>query len=164
MKHPKIWKTLLAASLAFNLAFIATSVYRTIKWRQHIEKRHQLPSVDLALEETQKKELESVIREFRLELLQFKQDIISKRMEIVDGLGDPDLDIDNLTARTNELNELENQLNLAFVNTIIEIGAILDPKQRIDFLLKLSHNWFYFKDGRSSSGPAAPKSAKEDKQ
>ena len=143
MKHPKIWKIVLAASLAFNIAFIASTIQRTIKWRQHIARQHQLPGTDLALEKEQKKELENIIRNFRLELLQFKQDIIAKRMEIVDGLGDPDLDIESLTTRTKELNELENQLNLAFVNTIMEVNNVLDPKQRIDFLLKLSRRWFF---------------------
>ncbi len=151
MKHPRLWKILLAASLAFNLAFVASSVYRTIKWRQHIAKRHQLPAAGLALEEGQRKDLENIIRNFRIELLQFKQDIIAKRMEIVEGLGDPDLDIENLTSRTDELNELENQLNLAFVNTIMKVNTVLDPKQRIDFLLKLSRRWFFIKDVKEES-------------
>ena len=143
MKHPKLWKIVLAASLAFNIAFVASAVHRTLKWRQHMAERHQMPAANLALEQEQKEELEAIIRDFRIELLQFKQDIIAKRMEIVDGLGDPDLDIESLTTRTNELNELENQLNLAFVNTIMEVNTVLDPKQRIDFLLKLSRRWFF---------------------
>jgi uncharacterized membrane protein len=143
MKHPKLWKIVLAASLAFNIAFVASAVHRTLKWRKHMSERHQMPAADLALEKEQKEELEAIIRNFRIELLQFKQDIIAKRMEIVEGLGDPDLDIEGLTTRTNELNELENQLNLAFVNTIMEVNTVLDPKQRIDFLLKLSRRWFF---------------------
>lgn len=143
MKHPRLWKIVLAASLAFNVAFIASSVYRTVKWKQHMAEHHQLPSTDLELEPQQRKDLEAIIRDFRIELLQFKQDIIAKRMEIVDGLGDPDLDIDSLTSRTKELNELENQLNLAFVDTIMQVNTVLDPKQRIDFLLKLSRRWFF---------------------
>jgi len=110
-----------------------------------------LPAAGLALEEGQRKDLENIIRNFRIELLQFKQDIIAKRMEIVEGLGDPDLDIENLTSRTDELNELENQLNLAFVNTIMKVNTVLDPKQRIDFLLKLSRRWFFIKDVKEES-------------
>jgi Spy/CpxP family protein refolding chaperone len=143
----RICAILLVASMALNAAFVI-SYFWGGKGKPVEEQQVQLDR-DLNLSKNQENEIQAIIRTFRLTLLRFKQDILSKRMEIVEELGDPEFNSENLTAKVEELNELENRLNLAFIDTIIEVSGILNSSQRIDFLLKLSRNWFFVENGGS---------------
>ena len=69
-------------------------------------------------------------------------------MDIIDELGDPAFNLENIKTKIDELNELENRLNLEFVGTMVQITNILDSKQRLDFLYKLSENWFFIQRRR----------------
>ncbi len=77
--------------------------------------------------------------------------ILGKRIAIVEAMGDPEFDPEDVKTKTGELNELENQLNLVFVNSLIEITNVLDNQQRLNFLIKLSRNWFFMKEKRKRS-------------
>ncbi|MCP5102309.1 MAG: periplasmic heavy metal sensor, partial [bacterium] len=117
MKNNLKWvKIVLAASLALNLAFAASYVYNKFlhksTWKK--EKKIQLEE-GLNLDKEQKKKIDAVIRTFKLNMWDYKQDILEKRIAIIDELGDPEFDPDTITTRTNELNKLENDLNLLFV-------------------------------------------------
>jgi len=59
--------------------------------------------------------------------MRYKQEILEKRIDIIDELGDPSFDPQTITTRTDELNQLENELNLLFVDTLIRINALLEP-------------------------------------
>jgi Spy/CpxP family protein refolding chaperone len=102
----------------------------------------------LKLQKKQKEEIDAVIKKFRIDKLKFKQDILEKRMDIIDELGAPAFDLENINTEIGELNELENQLNLEFVDTMLQVTNILDSKQRLDFLYKLSENWFFIERRR----------------
>lgn len=149
MENPmsKLVRIILVASLALNTAFIVSYFFggKSNPEEENLEEYR----MDLNLQDKQQKEIEAIIKTFRINLLRFKQEILSKRMEIIEELGDPEFDPENLKAKTNELNELENQINLGFINTLIEINGALSTRQRIDFLLKLSQNWFFVKNGGS---------------
>jgi Spy/CpxP family protein refolding chaperone len=143
----RILPILLVASLALNAAFVVSYF---MGGKAEPEQEHQVRlDRDLNLSESQENKIQAIIRTFRLTLLRFKQDILSKRMELVEELGDPEFNSEKLTTRVEELNELENRLNLAFIDTIIEVSGILNSSQRIDFLLKLSRNWFFVENGGS---------------
>jgi len=138
-------KIVLVASLALNLAFTLVWGYRyfTSKSAPRPIKNGAESQSRLDIKEAEKREIDSILQSFRLKQVEFKQKILEKRMDIIDELGDPDLDLQSLQARVNELNETENQLNLAFVATLVEIDHILDSQQRIKFLYQLSRDWFF---------------------
>lgn len=172
-KNGSKWlKLLLVVSLALNVAFLGPLIYNRLYNRlpapeetakhtgePNVKNGTNPPSVEEGplsagpgrrLGKQQKQKIDSVIHKFKLEQMRYRQDILTKRIEIIDELGDPEYDPQTITTRTNELNQLENELNLLFVNTLLEIDGILDGRQRLDFLYRLSRNWFFLgKKGRS---------------
>ena len=138
-------KIILAASLALNLAFVSTYFYKQPAAKTTHAKRTLKFDDRLNLKKEQKEKLGGIIKKFRITKLQFKQEILEKRMDIIDELGAHDYDLENIKTKTDELNKLENRLNLDFVGTLVRITNILDSKQRLDFLYRLSENWFFIR-------------------
>lgn len=138
-------KLFLVASLALNIAFTAPYVYnRFFTHHPKPVKEKETPlNTLLNLRPEQKTKLDQLIKTFRLNMIKYKQDILEKRIAIIDELGDPEFDPDIIAARTRELNQLENELNLLFVDNLVQINALLEPEQRLHFLYKLSKNWFF---------------------
>ena len=135
-------KIILVASLAFNLAFVSTAVYR--KFTAPRENTGKLIcKEDFKLKEEQKEKIKRIIKKFRLSLSDYKQDILDKRIAIIEAMSDTEFNPEDIEKKTEELNERENQLNLLFVDTLIRINALLEPEQRLNFLYKLSQNWFF---------------------
>lgn len=149
-------KLVLAASLALNVAFFAPYIYRYIypaakegekisekKIDKKTGKRHN-PfgrfEKNLKLGEEQRKQLEPITKQFRLELMKYKREILAKRIEIIDELGDPEYTPETISTLTTELNELENKLNLLFVDTLMRIDTLLEPEQRLEFLVPVEQN------------------------
>jgi Spy/CpxP family protein refolding chaperone len=135
-------KIILVASLAFNLAFLSTAVYKNfIAPRKNPGKL--ICKDELKLKEEQKEKIKRIIKEFKISLLDYKQDILDKRIAIIEAMGETEFNLEDIEKKTKELNERENQLNLLFVDTLIRINALLEPGQRLNFLYKLSQNWFF---------------------
>lgn len=159
-------KIFLAASLAINLVLLAPLIYRRfappsppspVKSTAPAQPRsdhresssprsHHTPGIP----EDQKNKIDTIMHEFRISLFSYKQDILEKRIAIIETLGDPDFNAETVTSKTKELNELENKLNLHFVETLMRVNAILEPEQRLQFLYRISRNWF---DMEMSSPP-----------
>jgi Spy/CpxP family protein refolding chaperone len=138
-------KLVLAASLALNLAFTAPYVYNKF-FAKHVKSQQVKETKlkeSLSLRPEQKQQLDTIIKSFRLNMMKYKRDILEKRIAIIDELGDPDFDPEVITTRTNELNKLENELNLMFVDNLVQINSLLEPKQRLQLLYRLSRNWFF---------------------
>jgi Spy/CpxP family protein refolding chaperone len=135
-------KIILVASLAFNLAFVTTAIYRKLSTPQ---KNHGklIFKDDIKLKEEQKEKIKRIIKKFRISLLDYKQDILDKRISIIEAMSDTEFNLEDIEKKAKELNERENQLNLLFVDTLIRINALLEPEQRLNFLYKLSQNWFF---------------------
>jgi len=140
---PNKWvKIILVASLAFNLAFLSTAVYRNfIAPRKNPGK--SICKEDLKLQEEQKGKIKQIIKKFKIGILDYKQEILDKRIAIIEAMADTEFNLEDIEKKTKELNERENQLNLLFVDTLIRINALLEPEQRLNFLYKLSQNWFF---------------------
>ncbi len=136
-------KLFLVISLAVNLAIAAPYLYR--EWSSKPGKPSRIMEISskMDLGDEQKKQIDAIVNKFRLNLMQFKQDILEKRIDIIDELGDPEFDPANITAHTEELNKLQNELNLLFVETLMRINTHLDSEQRLDFLYRLSKHWFF---------------------
>jgi hypothetical protein len=60
-------------------------------------------------------------------------------------------DAEKIAAKTEELNQLENQLNRDFIAALLKINDILEPDQRLNMIYGLSRNWFFF-DHRPEKG------------
>jgi Spy/CpxP family protein refolding chaperone len=158
-------KVLLAASLAFNLAFVSTAIYR--HFRAPGKTSHDKPPLeqDLKLGEKQEGEIKIIIKQFRINLLKYKQEILDKRIAIIEAMSDTEFNPGEIEGKTGELNQLENQLNLMFVDTLLQINALLEPEQRLNLLYKLSKNWFFInKDKREREYSRQDRSARSQRR
>jgi Spy/CpxP family protein refolding chaperone len=159
--NSKWLKIILAASLAFNLAFISAAIYqRVIKKdyrHNHLKRKVKEPTGNLDLNKDQRSKINEIIKKFKFEKLQYKQEILDKRIAIIEAMNDIEFNPEDIETRTAELNQLENQLNLSFVEALIQINHILDSKQRMEFLLRLSRNWFFMNRGRHRGPPGGGK-------
>jgi Spy/CpxP family protein refolding chaperone len=142
-------KLLLAASIAFNLAFVAAALFRAEESSTYKRERGMTREANsgngVHLRSEQKTEIRQIIKKFKLNMLTYKQDILDKRIAIIEALSDSEFNPEEIEKKTGELNQLENRLNLIFVDALVQINNILDSKQRLKFLLKLSKNWFFIK-------------------
>lgn len=136
-------KLVLVVSLAVNLAIAAPFLYRKLISKPGKSSKTIELSSGLNLGNEQKEQIDAVVKTFKLKLMQFKQDILEKRIDIIDELGDPEFEPADITARAEELNKLHNELNLLFVETLMRINALLDSEQRLNFLYRLSKDWFF---------------------
>ncbi|MCK4943574.1 MAG: hypothetical protein KAS65_08350 [Candidatus Aminicenantes bacterium] len=145
MKNKEL-KILLVASIALNLAFFSGLGIKKFLNRDKKQETVLNFRIDLDIHQNQKNHLNTIIKQFRLHLIKSKQDILEKRIEIIEELSDPEVDFGVLKTKTQELNKYENQMNNTFVETLININNLLDEKQRLSFLLKLSQNWFFMEE------------------
>jgi Spy/CpxP family protein refolding chaperone len=139
-------KIILAASLALNLAFVSTAVYREVSRGRKTEKeqKHEKPfAPKFNLNEDQKEKIKKIVREFKMNLLEYKTDILDKRIAIIEAMSETEFNPDDIETKTKELNRLENELNVLFVEALIQINALLEPEQRLNLLYRLSRNWFF---------------------
>ncbi|MCK5220317.1 MAG: hypothetical protein KAR14_01950 [Candidatus Aminicenantes bacterium] len=63
-------------------------------------------------------------------------------------LGDPEFMAETLEEELLRLNDIEAELNNAFVSTLLEISTVLDQGQWIKFLYNLSKGWFFSGSGK----------------
>lgn len=151
MNKGKFATLLLVVSLALNLAFLAGLAFNRL--------RHRAPQApaefrsDLALAPGQDARVREIVRKFKINSILFKEDILEKRVEIIEELGNPLGDPEKIAAKTEELNGLENQLNRDFIAALLKINNVLEPQQRLDMIYHLSRNWFFFKRGPEKGGP-----------
>ncbi len=139
-------KILLVASIALNLAFFSGLGIKKFLNRDKKQETVLNFRIDLDIHQNQKKHLDTIIKQFRLQLIKSKQNILEKRIEIIEELSDPEVDFGILKTKTQDLNKYENQMNNIFVEALININNLLDEKQRLSFLLKLSQNWFFMEE------------------
>ncbi len=139
---------ILIISLALNLGFVIS--FYVIKSHKIIHHK-RVKEFGINLNNEQKKELNQILNEFKIILFEKKQEILSKRIDIIDELGKPDFDINSINSIVEELNQTENTLNKDFINTIIKICHILNLEQKIEFLYKLSKNWFFLQNLKIST-------------
>ncbi len=133
----------LLVSLAVNLALVASLIYGRIEARRppslpppHFRNDFQVPP-------EKRQQVHSLIHGFRIRSLELKEEILTKRVEIIEELGNPDSNPDTIKIKTAELNQLESQLNDAFINILQQISDLLDPGQRLNLLYRLGQNWFF---------------------
>ena len=99
---------------------------------------------DFGLTAGQDAKVREIVRKFKINSILFKEDILDKRVEIVEELGNPLCDPQKIAAKTEELNKLENQLNRDFIAALLKINDVLEPEQRLNMIYGLSRNWFFF--------------------
>ena len=146
-------KFILVASLALNLAFVSTILYQKIIDRsqdkktafEQEQKRHEemMLKTHFNLKDEQKEQIKKIIREFKINLMKYKQDILDNRIAIIEALGETEFNIEDIETKTKLLNRLESELNLLFVEALMRINALLEPEQRLSFLYEIGRNWFF---------------------
>jgi Spy/CpxP family protein refolding chaperone len=142
---------LLTVSLALNLAFLAAFFYQRTR-RPPLPAPPEFKS-DFGLSAEQDARVRGIVRKFKINSILFREDILDKRVEIIEELGREQGDREKIAARIEELNSLENQLNRDFIAALLQIGDILEPEQRLDMIYRLSRNWFFFDRDGKKGGP-----------
>ena len=151
MNKGRITTPLLIVSLALNLALLAGLAYNRLQ--RHAPAPPPEFRGDLDLAPGQDARVREIVRKFKINSILFKEDILEKRVEIIEELGNPLGDPEKITAKTEELNALENQLNRDFIAALLKINDVLEPQQRPNMIYHLSRNWFFFKRGTEKGGP-----------
>jgi uncharacterized membrane protein len=151
MGKSKIVGLVLTVSLALNLASLAAFAYQ--KFRRHRPASPMEFRSDFGLKADQETKVRGIVRKFKINAIMFKEDILDKRVEIVEELGSPLGDPEKITRKTEELNQLESQLNRDFIATLMKINDMLEPEQRLNMIYGLSRNWFFFDHRRKKGGP-----------
>ena len=144
----EIIKIIFIASLAFNLAFISAGIYRTINSGKIEKSKESAFAGRYGLSEKQNISLEKIVKNFRIKLTENKSDVLEKRIDIIELLGDPEFMAETLEEELLRLNDIEAELNNAFVSTLLEISTVLDQGQWIKFLYNLSKGWFFSGSGK----------------
>lgn len=152
MKKNRVLALILIVSMALNLAFIASRIYSKI-----VSARPPAPSAfefrtGFRIDPPQKKRVEEIIRRFKIDSIMFREDIVGKRIEILEELGNPGYDVNQIREKTGELNQIESQLNDRFIDTLVEISDALTIKQRLRLLYQLSTNWYFFDHSPEKGG------------
>lgn len=142
----KVIRIIFVASLALNLAFFSNLIYKNFLKARGNQQTEIGFENKIKIDNEQWKVLEPIIRKFRITMIGYKNDILEKRIEIIEEFGDPVFDLVTIEEKAKELNEVESQLNMTFIATLIEINDLLSSKQRLQFLLDLSKNWFFISD------------------
>lgn len=145
------FKILLVISFALNLAFVGHFIYKRFDKQKQSESRRPpkprpevIVDTDFQLKPEQKTEIKKVIKKFELMLMEYKQKILDQRIALIEAMGS-DMDPSDIESKTNQLNKLENDLNLLFINTLVQVNTLLEPEQRLNFLYKLSKYWFFIR-------------------
>ena len=150
MNRGKITTLLLVVSLALNLAVAAAFAYNRLRPRR-------LPPPprfenDFGLAAGHDARVREIVRKFKISSILYKEDILDKRVQIVEELGSPQCDRDTIAAKTEELNALENRLNRDFIAALLQISDVLEPPQRLNLIYHLSRHWFFFDRDREKGG------------
>jgi Spy/CpxP family protein refolding chaperone len=151
MGKNKVTALLLTVSLALNLAFLAAFLFR--KMRHHPPRPPVEFKNDFGLAAAQDAKVREIVRKFKINSILYKEDILDKRVQIIEELGNPLADKDKIAQGTEELNQLENQLNRDFIAALLKISDVLEPEQRLNMVYNLSRNWFFFGRGHEQGGP-----------
>ena len=151
MKRANALPLLLAVSLALSLAFV--SFFATQRLRRPRPAPAFAPRSEFGLRADQDARVGEIVRSFKLSSIQFKEDILDKRVAIIEELGGAALDRERIAARIEELNALEAQLNRDFIAALLRVADVLDPEQRLDMIYRLSRRWFFLGPGPKQGGP-----------
>lgn len=151
MKRADAVPLLLAVSLALNLAFVSFYAYQRLR-RHRPAPPPELRS-EFGLRPGQDARVREIVRSFKLASIQFKEDILDKRVAIIEELGGAAPDRAAISARTDELNALEAQLNRDFIAALLRVADVLDPDQRLNMIYRLSRGWFFLDRGLKQGGP-----------
>ncbi len=142
---------LLIASIAINIVYIIKS--SSIEEKKQAIKQNLIIKKPVIkdipnLSNIQKKQLRKIIKEFKITLSDYKNQILAKRIDIIDELSNPDFSLEELKKATTELNKSENELNFYFVESLGKINRVMNPEQRMKLLIKFSRYWFFLKNNK----------------
>lgn len=154
MKRHRLLLGLLVASLALNLAFAVSYFLQRRKAhapRPRVEALLQIQQ-ELKLNPAQQRTVDGLLRKFKIESLILKEDIQEKRVEILEEIGNPDYLPDTVREKVKALNALENRLNDAFMEMLLQVSEVLDPEQRLVLISRLGEDWYSFQRRRPQGG------------
>lgn len=152
MSRNRVLVLLLVVSAALNLAFIASRVYsRSAPARTSVPPDVEFQTA-LRIDPAQKQGVDALLRKFKIDSIAFKEDIVAKRIELLEELGDPGYDVNRIREKTAELNQTEAGLNDRFIDVLLEIIDILTPGQRLELLYQLSTNWYFVNHNAEKGG------------
>jgi len=155
MNRQRILIALLLASLAVNVALALTFFHHRRPSRRPpppvIDRPVEIPA-DLDIHDDQRQALQEMIRRYRVDSLPIREDIMDRRVAIIEELGRPDFDPAAVRTMVGELNALEKTLNERFIDLLLQVGEMLDSRQRLHLLYRLSREWFHLEAHANQGG------------
>ncbi|MEN8221736.1 MAG: hypothetical protein ABFR36_00645 [Acidobacteriota bacterium] len=139
----EIIRIILAGSLALNLAFLGAGIFRMVNKDSSPDLKSPELISPYELRDDQRVKLDKIVKSFRVKLAGNKSEVLEKRIDIIELLGDPEFKTETLENKLLELNDIENELNYEFVSTLLEISTVMDINQWLKFLYNLSRSWFF---------------------
>ena len=141
--NKEIIKIILAGSLALNLAFAGAGIFKMVKRDGSSDLKRPESNRPYDLSQVQSVKIDEIVKNFRIKLVGNKSEVLEKRIDIIELLGDPEFKTEALENKLLELNDIENELNYEFVSTLLEISTVMDLDQWLKFLYNLSRSWFF---------------------
>lgn len=146
MTRWRVLVALLLASLAVNVALTLAFFHHRRPSRPPpppvIDRPVEIPT-DLDIRADQRQALQEMIRRYRVDSLPLREDIMERRVAIIEELGRPDYDPAAIRTMVGELNALEKTLNERLIDLLLQVGEVLDSRQRLHLLYQLSRDWFH---------------------
>ncbi|HNX97998.1 MAG TPA: periplasmic heavy metal sensor [Candidatus Aminicenantes bacterium] len=146
MTRWRVLVALLLASLAVNVALTLAFFHHRRPSRPPpppvIDRPVEIPA-DLDIRADQRQALQEMIRRYRVDSLPLREDIMERRVAIIEELGRPDYDPAAVRTMVGELNALEKTLNERLIDLLLQVGEVLDSRQRLHLLYRLSRDWFH---------------------
>ncbi len=85
----EIIRIILAGSLALNLAFAGAGIYRLVKKDRPSNLKKPEVNRTYNIRQEQKAKIDEIVKNFRVKLAGNKSEILEKRIDIIELLGDP---------------------------------------------------------------------------
>ncbi len=136
-------KYILIASLSFNLAFVSLGIYKRFieeKKGNVIETKKGSLS---ELSSDNRREVEKIIDKFNKKMVNYRSEILDKRIDIIQEMGNPEFTSESVKSKIQELNKIENEMNDVFIDTLVDISSAISQKNWLKFLYNLSRSWFF---------------------
>ena len=126
-----------------NLAFIGAGIYKVISKDRPQDLKKSETGSSYKLRDEQQIKIDEIVKNFKVKLAGNKSEVLEKRIDIIELLGNPEYKTETLEEKLLELNDIENELNYEFVSTLLEVGTVMDHDQWLKFLYNLSRSWFF---------------------
>ncbi len=136
-----VFAIILAASLAVN-AVLVYKHYEKPRFDKEPVPRFNKEAVKLKFTKEQKEKIREILYKSREGFSEHRMKTFELKMKIIDEIAAPSTEPADISEMVAELNSLESEMNVDFVNLLIRVSEELEFEQRVAFLTRFSKVWF----------------------